>query len=130
MNTGVYGAILASSSTGSSSSTTQQASYIPAPATLRKPSSANIVMTTIRPLNISVDEASQAVWVDGGVKTSDLLEYLKNSVSPTAPAGWTLGAFPWFVHQTIAGAVATNSHGSSLKYKSLSDQVGIGHELG
>eukprot|EP00775_Hariotina_reticulata_P010758 gene10758-10914_t len=71
----------------------------------------------------AVDEASEAVWVDGGVKTSDLLEYLRNHVSPSAPAGWTLGAFPWFVHQTIAGAVATNSHGSSLKYKSLSDQV-------
>jgi len=44
--------------------------------------------------------------------------------------GWTLPAFPWFVSQTIAGAVATGSHGSSLGYGSLSSpQQLLGLEL-
>jgi len=33
------------------------------------------------------------------------------------------GAFPWFVYQTLAGAIATGSHGSSLTYNSMSHQV-------
>lgn len=39
---------------------------------------------------------------------------------PRLTPGWTLPAFPWFVYQTIGGAVATGSHGSSLKWGSLS----------
>ena len=38
-------------------------------------------------------------------------------------AGYTLPAFPWFVDQTIGGAVATATHGSSLRHGSLSSQV-------
>eukprot|EP00879_Flechtneria_rotunda_P027130 GHRR01029003.1.p1 GENE.GHRR01029003.1~~GHRR01029003.1.p1 ORF type:complete len:256 (+),score=58.73 GHRR01029003.1:545-1312(+) len=95
----------------------------PGSVSVPRPTSANIVMTTIRPLNISVDEASESVWVDAGVITMDLLEYLSNYVTPAAPAGWTLGAFPWFVYQSIGGAVATETHGSSLTHKSLSNQV-------
>ncbi len=40
-----------------------------------------------------------------------------------SPLGWTLPAFPWYIDQTIAGAVSTATHGSSLKYGSLSEQV-------
>ena len=38
-------------------------------------------------------------------------------------AGYTLPAFPWFIDQTIGGAVATATHGSSLRRGSLSSQV-------
>jgi FAD/FMN-containing dehydrogenase len=56
-------------------------------------------MRTIRPLNISVNETEGSVWVDAGVITADLLAYLANYVTPDAPAGYTLPAFPWFVYQ-------------------------------
>jgi hypothetical protein len=36
------------------------------PEPLPKPSSAAIMMGTIRPLNISVNETDQSVWVDAG----------------------------------------------------------------
>lgn len=39
------------------------------------------------------------------------------------PEGWTLPAFSWFVDQTIGGAVATATHGSSLTWGSLSSQI-------
>lgn len=42
----------------------------------------------------------------------------------SAPDGYTLPAFAWFLDQTIGGAVATATHGSSLVYGSLSSQVG------
>jgi hypothetical protein len=35
-------------------------------------------------------------------------------------------AFSWYTRQTIAGAVATGSHGSSMTHGSLSDQVSGG----
>jgi hypothetical protein len=56
-------------------------------------------MTTLRPLNITVNESEPSVWVDSGVKVIDLLDYLANYVTPAAPSGYTLGAFPWFVYQ-------------------------------
>lgn len=84
---------------------------------------ANIVMTTIRPLKIEVDEKTSSVWVDAGVKVWDLLRYLANYVTKEAPAGYTLPAPPWFVAQTIGGALATGTHGSNLKHGSLSNQV-------
>ena len=40
------------------------------------------------------------------------------------PSGWTLPAFSWYLDQTIGGAVATGTHGSSMRYGSLSSQVG------
>ncbi|GFH27215.1 FAD-binding PCMH-type domain-containing protein, partial [Haematococcus lacustris] len=55
-----------------------------------------------------------AVQVDAGVITIDLLNYLANYVTARAPAGWTL---------TIGGAVATGTHGSSLKWGTMSNQV-------
>lgn len=67
-----------------------------------RPHSANIAMTTLRPLNITVDESDPSVWVDAGVKVIDLLQFLANYVTPAAPSGYTLGAFPWFVYQASA----------------------------
>ena len=40
-----------------------------------------------------------------------------------APLGYTLPAFPWYIDQTVGGAVATGTHGSSLQFGSLSSQV-------
>ncbi|GMH42611.1 hypothetical protein BSKO_10530 [Bryopsis sp. KO-2023] len=89
------------------------------------PTAANIAMNAIRPLKIEVDESGKApfIWVDSGVMVWDLLRYLGNYVTKKAPAGYTLLAPPWFVFQTIGGAVATGTHGSNLKYNSLSSQV-------
>jgi hypothetical protein len=40
-----------------------------------------------------------------------------------SPQGYTLAAFSWFIDQTIAGAVATGTHGSTLQHGSLSSQA-------
>ena len=53
----------------------------------------------------------------------DLIQFLGNYVTKLSPTGYTLPAFPWFVYQSIGGAVATGSHGSSLKWGTLSNQV-------
>lgn len=64
-----------------------------------KPTAANIALRTIRPLTIAVNETEQSVWVDAGVIIADLLAYLASYVTPAAPSGYTLPAFPWFVYQ-------------------------------
>ena len=40
-----------------------------------------------------------------------------------APLGYTLPAFPWYIDQTVGGAVSTGTHGSSLQFGSLSSQA-------
>ena len=67
---------------------------------------------------IQVDEASQTVTVAAGIPQRELLEYLSEYGS-----GWTLPAFSYFIDQTIGGAVATGTHGSSFQHGSLSSQV-------
>lgn len=37
--------------------------------------------------------------------------------------GYSLPAFPWYIDQSIGGAVSTGTHGSSFRYGSLSSQV-------
>ncbi|GBF99231.1 L-gulonolactone oxidase [Raphidocelis subcapitata] len=93
------------------------AAVIPTPG-----SSVNIALTTLRPLAIEVNASDSSVWVDAAVITADLLQFLADFVTEDAPAGWTLPAFPWFVFQTVGGAVATGSHGSSLAAGSLSSR--------
>jgi hypothetical protein len=61
--------------------------------------SAGIVLGTIRPLQILVDEAAMAVDVDAVVRVWDLIDYLGNYVTHKSPTGYTLGAIPWFVFQ-------------------------------
>lgn len=53
--------------------TTSPAVPTPAPEPLPRPSAANILMTTLRPLRIELDPAEEAVWVDAGVRVVDLL---------------------------------------------------------
>lgn len=75
---------------------------------------------------IWVNERDQTVRVAAGVSQRTLLDYLSTYKGPSDLAdgkGWSLPAFSWFIDQTIAGAVATNTHGSSLQHGSLSDQV-------
>lgn len=68
-----------------------------------------------------VDPARLTVTVAAGVTQRVLLDYL---AAYPSPSGYTLPAFSWFIDQTIAGAVATATHGSSLQHGSLSSQVG------
>jgi hypothetical protein len=53
--------------------TTSPAVPTPAPEPLPRPSAANILMTTLRPLRIELEPAEKAVWVDAGVRVVDLL---------------------------------------------------------
>lgn len=63
-----------------------------------------------------LDEGGGFVRADAGMTTRTLLDGL-------AERGYTLPAFPWFIDQTIGGAVATATHGSSLRWGSLSSQL-------
>jgi hypothetical protein len=72
---------------------------------------------------IQVDEAAHTVTVSAGIPQRMLLEYLAEYKYGSEPAGWTLPAFSYFIDQTIGGAVATGTHGSSFKHGSLSSQL-------
>lgn len=62
--------------------------------------------------------------VSAGVPQRVLLNYLAKYKNGAEPMGWTLPAFSWFIDQTIGGAVSTGTHGSTMRYGSLSSQVG------
>ena len=90
-----------------------------------------------------VDERAGTVRVDAGVTLRDLLDFLAafdggeedadHLLSPASTSrgrrrrastsGYTLPAFPWFIDQTVGGAIATATHGSSLRHGSLSQQT-------
>lgn len=72
---------------------------------------------------IQVDEKNATVTVAGGIPQRMLLDYLANYTQYGEPRGWVLPAFSWFIDQTIAGAVATATHGSSMTWGSLSSQL-------
>ncbi|KAK9908511.1 hypothetical protein WJX75_008992 [Coccomyxa subellipsoidea] len=72
---------------------------------------------------IHVDEDAQTVTVQGGVQTRVLLDFLATHITTKGPLGWTLPSFSWYIDQTVAGAVATGTHGSTMKYGTLSGQV-------
>ena len=74
------------------------------------------------------EDASEDASEDDRSSTSsrsalDVLRRLRRNGGETNEAGYTLPAFPWFVDQTVGGAVATATHGSSLRHGSLSSQV-------
>jgi len=66
----------------------------------------------------SLDRNASTVTALAGVGTRALLDWLA-----VQKPGLTLAAFPWYIDQTIGGAVATATHGSSLRFGSLSQQV-------
>lgn len=72
---------------------------------------------------IHVDEENQTVTVAAGIPQRELLDYLSSYTHWKQPSGWTLPAFSWFIDQTIGGAVSTGTHGSSMRWGSLSSQV-------
>lgn len=72
---------------------------------------------------IVIDEDARTVEVPSGTSQRVLLDFLANYTVGQQPLGWTLRAFPWFIDQTIGGAVATGTHGSSMSEGSLSSQV-------
>ncbi|CAG9460808.1 unnamed protein product [Pedinophyceae sp. YPF-701] len=72
---------------------------------------------------IVVDEGAMTVEVEAGMPQRTLLDYLADYRSPSLSDGLTIPAFSWFIDQTMGGAIATATHGSSLRYGSLSDQV-------
>ena len=72
---------------------------------------------------IQVDEAARTVTVAAGISQRMLLEYLSEYKYGSEPSGWTLPAFSYFIDQTIGGAVATGTHGSSFEHGSLSSQL-------
>lgn len=74
-------------------------------------------------MTITIDEQEETAWIDAGIPILDALDYLGNYVTKNAPRGWTLPAYSFWVRQTVAGAVATGTHGSTLQHGSLSQQV-------
>jgi hypothetical protein len=72
---------------------------------------------------IQVNEEAGTVTVAAGISQRHLLQYLAAYTHWNQPDGWTLPAFSWFIDQTVGGAVATATHGSSLRWGSLSSQV-------
>jgi FAD/FMN-containing dehydrogenase len=75
----------------------------------------DVLLTEIGNKRIVVDETARTAKVDAGVILHDFLDYIS-----TYGRGYSTPNFPWFTFQTVAGAVATGSHGSSLSYGSLS----------
>jgi len=72
---------------------------------------------------IKVNEDEMTVTVASGIPQRILLDYLSDYVHWKEPRGWILPAFSWFIDQTVAGAVTTGTHGSSLRWGSLSSQM-------
>lgn len=65
---------------------------------------------------LNLDTLKHTVTTQVGIKTRALNDWLANR-------GWALPTVPFYVDQTIGGAVATGSHGSSLVEGSLSSLV-------
>lgn len=85
----------------------------------------NIVMTEIQEAKVApiIDEVAMTVTAPAGLTQRGLLAALDAFRSAAAPDGYTLGAFSWFLDQTLGGAVSTATHGSSLVFGSLSSQL-------
>lgn len=77
-----------------------------------------VLLTELANKRIVVDEHARTAKIDAGIITHDALDFLSKF-----GAGWTLPAFPWFTFQTMGGAIATGTHGSSLSFGSLSNDA-------
>lgn len=79
--------------------------------------SKDLMMTTLQ-LNrvLDLDKLKHTVTTQAGVKTRDLIDWLKDR-------GYALPTAPYYIDQSIGGAVATSSHGSSIVFGSLSSLV-------
>jgi len=72
---------------------------------------------------IQVNEEDATVTVAAGITQRMLFEYLSNYTHWKEPRGWAIPAYSWYIDQTVGGAVATGTHGSSLRWGSISSQV-------
>ena len=63
----------------------------------------------------NVDARRKRVKVGCGITIRDALNSIEKE-------GYVLPTFPWFTDQTLCGAIATGTHGSSLKFGSLSSE--------
>lgn len=72
---------------------------------------------------IQVNEDNATVTVAAGITQRMLFEYLGNYTQWKEPRGWAIPAYSWFIDQTVGGALATGTHGSSLRWGSISSQV-------
>ena len=68
------------------------------------------------PRRIEVDHQARTVTVDGGIRYGDL-------VGPLHDAGWALASLASLPHISVAGAVATGTHGSGDRVGSLAAAV-------
>ena len=82
-----------------------------------------MINMTLDDFPIKVNEEAMEVEVNAGIPQRILLDYLSEYTHWNEPKGWTLPAFSWFIDQTIAGAVSTGTHGSTMRWGSLSSQV-------
>eukprot|EP00963_Diacronema_lutheri_P004082 scaffold310_cov335-Pavlova_lutheri.AAC.67 len=87
----------------------------------------NIVMTEFETgdRNVELNLEDMTVKVPASMMTRDLLRYLDEQKSDRYPNGLSLRSYPWWIDQTLCGAVATGTHGSSMHEDggSLSSQV-------
>lgn len=65
---------------------------------------------------LELDPKHLTVTTQAGIRTRRLMDWL-------ADQGYALPTVPFYIDQTIGGAVATASHGSSIKWGSLSSLV-------
>ena len=56
-------------------------------------------------------------------KCIDMRPAVVHCSSTRAPYGYSLNMFAWYIDQTVGGAVATGTHGSSMRWGSLSSQA-------
>eukprot|EP00963_Diacronema_lutheri_P002356 scaffold155_cov347-Pavlova_lutheri.AAC.35 len=77
-----------------------------------------ITTSTVEHQYIDIDEENLEVRVSAGVKTRDFIDYLASQ----GETGYALPTISWFIDQSIGGAVATGTHGSSMEYGSLSSE--------
>ena len=83
--------------------------------------SVGITMTSL-PQHIRVNTTDMTVLVSAGITQRYLLDYLATYETDIGGPGYTIPAFSWFIDQTMGGAIATDTHGSSTTYGSLSGE--------
>lgn len=71
---------------------------------------------------IFVNETDMSVVVAAGISQRVLLDYLAAYGTENGGDGYTLSAFAWYIDQSMGGAIATDTHGSSLTHGSLSSR--------
>jgi UDP-N-acetylenolpyruvoylglucosamine reductase len=77
----------------------------------------DLMLTTMQMDQVlGLDKLKHTVTTQAGVKTRNLIHWLRDR-------GYALPTAPYYIDQSIAGAVATSSHGSSVVFGSLSSLV-------